>query len=366
MNKRVLLIGLGLIGGSIAMAIKKEHSCTIIGHDISADHANLAKRLSIIDTICTDLQKEAEMADLIVLATPVEETERLLEWFSDFNIPPGALITDVGSTKSRIMEKASSMVDKGITFIGGHPMAGSHKSGPGSAKTHLFENAFYMITPGPETPDQRIEELKDWLKGTRAKFIVMDAEKHDLLTGVVSHFPHVVAASLVRQVEHYSHAHHQVNDLAAGGFKDITRIASSSPVMWKDIIKHNKENILTFIDEWIMEMECVKDLVKSGSDQGLLDYFSGAKQYRDALPIKAKGAITSFYDLYVDIIDDVGVISRVTSILAEKKISITNIRVIEAREDIYGVLRVSFQSEGDRQQAKESLEHLQFTTYIAM
>ncbi|MGG1574020.1 prephenate dehydrogenase [Fictibacillus sp. NRS-1165] len=366
MNKRVLLIGLGLIGGSIAMAIKKEHSCTIIGHDISDDHANLAKRLRIIDSICTDLQTEAEMADLIVLATPVEETERLLDWFASLTQPPAALITDVGSTKSKIMEKASYLREKGITFIGGHPMAGSHKSGPGSAKAHLFENAFYMITPGPGTPDQRIEELKNWLKGTHAKFIVMEAEKHDLLTGVVSHFPHVVAASLVRQVQHYSKNYNQVNDLAAGGFKDITRIASSSPVMWKDIIKHNQENILTFIDEWIMEMESVKDLVKSGSDQGLLEYFSGAKQYRDALPIKAKGAITSFYDLYVDIIDDVGVISRVTSILAEKRISITNIRVIEAREDIYGVLRVSFQSEEDRQNAKESLEDLQFTTYIAI
>ncbi|RXY99029.1 prephenate dehydrogenase [Fictibacillus sp. S7] len=366
MKKRVLLIGLGLIGGSIAMAVKKEHECIIVGHDISRDHENLAKRLQIVDEICSDLEKEATTADLIVLATPVEETERLLDWFASFETPPKALITDVGSTKSKIMQKANKLQDKGIDFIGGHPMAGSHKSGPGSAKAHLFENAFYMMTPTPSTPDDKINELKEWLKGTHAKFIVMDAEKHDLLTGVVSHFPHVVAASLVRQVEQYANSHAQINDLAAGGFKDITRIASSSPAMWKDIIKHNKENILQLIDEWAYEMEYVKDLVKSENDQGLYNYFSGAKTYRDALPIKAKGAITSFYDLYVDIIDDIGVISRVTSILAENKLSITNIRVIEAREDIYGVLRISFQSEDDRQSAKESLEELQFTTYIAM
>lgn len=366
MKKRVLLVGLGLIGGSIAMAIKKEHQCTIVGHDISADHANLAKRLHIIDEVSEDLKGEAEAADFIVLATPVEETEKLLDWFTEFPTPPSALITDVGSTKNRIMKKAGELREKGVTFIGGHPMAGSHKSGPASAKAHLFENAFYMITPDQGTESSKIEELKTWLKGTNAKFIVMDAQKHDLLTGVVSHFPHVVAASLVRQVQHYSHDYAEINDLAAGGFKDITRIASSSPVMWKDIVKHNQENILTFIDEWITEMESVKELVHAADDEGLHSYFSGAKKYRDALPIKAKGAITSFYDLYVDILDDIGVISKVTSILAEQKLSITNIRVIEAREDVYGVLRVSFQSEEDRQKAKESLENLEFTTYIAM
>jgi prephenate dehydrogenase len=365
-KKQVLLIGAGLIGSSVALAIRKEHEAFIIGYDANAEHCKLAKMLHIIDEYTEDLQHHAEQSDLIILAAPVQETENLLETLASCKLKKSVLITDVGSTKSKIMKKAKLLEQQGVVFIGGHPMAGSHKTGAGSAKAHLFENAFYILTPFPSTPVEKLNELMDWLKGTNAKFVTMDAEEHDALTGVVSHFPHIIAASLVRQVKNHAERNDLVKALAAGGFRDITRIASSSPFMWRDIIRHNKQNILSLLDEWLEEMNEVRNIIQKEDAQELYDYFLGAKTYRDSLPIRTKGAIPSFYDLYVDVLDRAGVISDVTTLLANENISITNIRIIEAREDVFGVLRLSFQTEEDRAKAKQCLEASGYETYITI
>ncbi|WP_261134792.1 prephenate dehydrogenase [Bacillus sp. Marseille-Q3570] len=366
MKRRVLLVGVGLIGGSLALAIKKEHQVKIIGYDPNEENCMLAKRLEVIDDYTSELQTEAEQADLIILAAPVEETIKLLDEFRHYQFKQNVIITDVGSTKVNIVKKAEQLYDKGVTFIGGHPMAGSHKSGVGSAKVHLFENAFYVLTVFKKTTVGQVNKLKDWLKGTKANFQMMEPEEHDLVTGIISHFPHVMAASLVRQVKSHAHRNEHVTRLAAGGFKDITRIASSSPSMWRDIVRHNRQILLSLLDEWGKEMESVKRLVARGDGDEIYDYFLSAKKYRDAMPTGSKGAILAFHDLYIDVADHVGVISDVTTLLAKEKISITNIRIIEAREDVYGVLRLSFRSDEDRQQAKACLEDHQYQTYTTM
>lgn len=364
-SKIVLLIGVGLIGGSVALAIKKEHHARVIGYDVNIDNCKLAQKLGIIDDYTEIYERIAEKADLIILSCPVEIAECFLEKLSKLALKEDVLITDVGSTKGRIMEKAELLFGHSNAYIGGHPMAGSHKVGPGSAKAHLFENAYYVLTPS-QNANGKVDQLKEWLKGTKANFIIMDPKQHDLVTGVVSHFPHVVAASLVRQVQGHAAQDKNIQFLAAGGFRDITRIASSSPVMWRDIVQHNQPILLSLLEEWINEMREVKQLIERGDGEQLFTYFDGAKKFRDSLPVRAKGAITSFYDLYVDVLDKPGVISDITTILAEKSISITNIRIIEAREDVYGVLRISFQTEEDMESAKQSLESEGYETYISM
>ncbi len=155
-----------------------------------------------------------------------------------------------------------------------------------------------------------------------------------------------------------------MSQLAAGGFRDITRIASSSPTMWRDILLHNKESILMLLDKWSKEMEKVQTMLEQENADAIFDYFQTAKAFREGLPPREKGAIPSFYDLFVDIPDHPGVISDVTSILAEHEISLTNIRILETREDIMGVLSISFRSEEDRQRAKKHLEQAMYETYI--
>ncbi|MGN7311227.1 prephenate dehydrogenase [Alkalicoccobacillus gibsonii] len=362
MKREVVVIGLGLIGGSIALGIRKEHDVKMIGFDINDDQVRMAVSLGIIDEKAHSLKTAVATADLIVLAVPVAASEKLLTDMLSFTFKECAIITDVGSTKQTICAKAKELQNK-VSFVGGHPMAGSHKSGVSAAKVHLFENAFYVFTPDEATSPQVMDTLKDWLKGTKATFLEMSPEKHDEITGAISHFPHIIAASLVHHVETEEDRNPTVTRLAAGGFRDITRIASSSPEMWRDILLQNQSSLLRLLDTWDLEMQKVRSLLESSDSEGIFSYFEQAKHFREKLPERKKGAIPAFYDLFVDVPDHPGAISDVTSILAQSDISLTNIRILETREDIMGVLRLSFRSEEDREQAREQLGLHTFESY---
>lgn len=368
MKGRVFIIGLGLIGGSLALCIKKQHpEAVIVGYDINEKQKKLAKMLAVIDERAESIEEGARDADLIIISTPVKETESIIEYLATIPLKEGVIISDTGSTKSQIVHKAQCLKEKGISFIGGHPMAGSHKSGVIAAKEILFENAFYILTPEKETGEREIAMLKFWLAGTKAKFLVISPEEHDYITGVISHFPHIVAASLVRQAEKSSYEQPLVTRLAAGGFRDITRIASSSPEMWRDILLHNKDVLLQLLDNWKEEMEYISRLIKEENETEIYHYFSQAKQFRDDMPVREKGAIPAFYDLFVDIPDYPGVISEVTAYLAKERISITNIRIRETREEVYGTLVISFQTEEDREKAEKCIKkYTNFETSVGL
>lgn len=360
--EKIHLLGLGLIGGSIALAIKQEFpDSTIVGYDINQSQAEIAKTLTVIDEIALHQFAGIESADVIILATPVEQTLSIIQSLSKLSLKESVIITDVGSTKQKIIEYATKAFGSTVQFIGGHPMAGSHKSGVIAAKAHLFENAFYILTPTDHTSQKSLMLLKNVLKGTKAHFVEMTPGEHDGVTGVISHFPHIVAASLVHQAGRFEGSHPVIKRLAAGGFRDITRIASSSPAMWRDILLHNREKLIALFDDWQNEMNHVKELVHGLDGDALFAYFQEAKDFRDGLPEREKGAIPSFYDLYVDVPDYPGVISEITGYLAMEEISITNIRIIETREEIYGVLRLSFQTDVDRERAQKCIE--KYTDY---
>ncbi|WP_413309169.1 prephenate dehydrogenase [Bacillus sp. 1P10SD] len=355
MKGRVFVIGLGLIGGSLALCIQKEHKATIIGFDINSEQVRLAKMLGVIDEVAESIIDGAINADLIIIAAPVNETKQIIQLLSELPLNPNVIVTDTGSTKTKIVESSASLKEQGITFIGGHPMAGSHKSGVSAAKEILFENAFYLLTPESHIENSKVNQLKNWLKGTSAKFLIITPETHDYLTGIVSHFPHIIAASIVRQTEKLAEAENLIPRLTAGGFRDITRIASSSPEMWKDILLNNREILISLLEQWQDEMNGIKTLLENQNSGAIFNYFKQAKEFRDSLPQKEKGAIPAFYDLFVDVPDYPGVISEITGYLAKENISITNIRILETREDINGVLVISFQSEEDRQRAEQCI-----------
>jgi prephenate dehydrogenase len=281
---RVLLIGVGLIGGSLALAMKKHRHVTVVGADINTNEVQVANQLGIVDYVAEDIKTEAAQADYIVLATPVEYTTAWIHDLSTWKLKETVIVTDVGSTKGEIMKAAQGLNKKRISFIGGHPMAGSHTSGAVNARADLFCSARYILTPFENEQKEKIDALMHLLEPTGAQFIPLDAATHDQITGVVSHLPHVIATSLVRQVKGYSANNHLVTEMAAGGFRDITRIASSNPHMWRDILKQNRSMLLTLLDDWMKEMEQVKLLVEKGDGHELFDYFSDAKEFRDSLP----------------------------------------------------------------------------------
>ncbi len=351
MKGTVLLLGVGLIGGSIALSIKKEHNSRIIGYDVNFERARLATSLNIIDECVQDMKLATENADLIIIAAPVTETILILNELSNSSLKDGVIITDVGSTKKEIVETAHTCLPEYASFVGGHPMAGSHKSGVEASKEDLFENAFYVITEVEKTCKRAVEQLEDWLRGTRATFIKMKPEEHDHVAGVISHFPHIIASSLVQLAEHYHQETPIIQDLAAGGFKDITRIASSNPKMWSDILLHNRQPILEQFTVWMNQMEQIRQSIEQGDKEDIYYFFQHAKEFRDEFSTRKRGALQTYVDLFIDIPDSPGVLAEITNILAKHDINITNIEIIESREDIYGVLRVSFRNDDDRSKA---------------
>lgn len=362
MRGNVFIVGLGLIGGSLALTIKKQHpDCLIYGFDVNEEEIDKAIILKIIDKKAASFQEGAELADFIILSTPVLETEKLMEQLASLPLKENVLITDTGSTKKTIVEKAAILNEKGIQFVGGHPMAGSHKSGVTAAKAQLFENAFYIFTPGSNKAMEHINTLKELLSGTKARFIELTAEDHDEMTGILSHLPHVIASSLVDQAKDAQENYPLLSRLAAGGFRDITRIASSDPTMWASISLLNKDVLTRLLKQWIVKMNHITELIQEENFEKIYAFFQDAKVFRDELPAHSTGVIHAFYDLFIDIPDYPGIISEITGYLAEERISITNIRILETRDDVYGVLRISFQNEKDRSLAKECLENR--TTY---
>lgn len=367
MNQVVSIIGTGLIGGSLALNIKKHFKSNILikAYDVNESQLKLASSLGVIDQPADNLDEAICDADFVFLCTPVETLGELLEpVMLSPCLKEGAIVSDVGSTKVKIVERATqlSVYSKG-KFIGGHPMAGSHKSGVEAATDLLFENAYYVLTPSEQCTPNDVDKLKGILKATRAKLVEMTPEEHDKVVGVISHFPHVIASALVRHMHHYQAESDWYTLLAAGGFKDITRIASSNPKVWRDIILSNSEFIVDQMKEWQRLMNDVLSIIQSRDKEKIELFFRQAKEIRDGLPETRRGAIPSFFDLYVDIPDHPGVLGQVTTLLGIHKISITNIAILETREDIMGVLRLTFRHEKDMVKAEKVLSEANFPVY---
>lgn len=353
MNQTVLIVGLGLIGSSLAVCIKNEHpNVTVIGYDYQPETMTIAQQQKIIDGTATQFEEAAIEADIIILAGPIHTTIDYLEQLSHYQLKPTVLVTDVGSTKSEIVVYATQFP---FDFIGGHPMAGSHKSGVLAVDNRLFENAYFIFTPTVAI-SKRVVELKKLYRGTKAKFIELSPSEHDQITGMLSHLPHIIASSLVNQADDFSTDHPRARQLAAGGFRDITRIASSDPTMWTDILLSNKTLLVQLIDNWQTNMNQLKEWLQKNQKEAIYTFFENAKETRDTLPIHQQGAIPGFYDLFVNVPDYPGVIAEVTSLIAEAELSLVNVKILETREDIIGILQLSFKNEADLSSAKNYIE----------
>lgn len=355
-------IGLGLIGGSIAKKIKYDSPTTKIYATASrqstieeAYHEGLIENSSLLDI------KDFANCDIIFLCAPVQKNLEYLKALKDV-IKPSCYITDVGSTKGEIHRE---IIRLGMehNFIGGHPMTGSEKTGITNANRYLLENAYYIITPTSVTPTEDIEKFRKWVESFGSIPMVMDYEVHDYATASISHLPHMIAFSLVNLVKESDDNNETMKTIAAGGFKDITRIASSSPIMWENICSSNKEMLIKQMNRYISILNELKDNIQADNTNELLAFFESAKDYRDSITIPSKKSQLKIHEIYLDLADETGGIALISGILAQNNISIKNIGIINNREFEDGVLRIEFYEDAAKVKAITILQKNNYHIY---
>jgi prephenate dehydrogenase len=248
-----------------------------------------------------------------------------------------------------------------INFIGGHPMAGSEKTGYKSAKEYLFENAFYILAPSDNTTDEQLETMKNIAKYIGATPVVIDSDKHDYSVAAISHAPHIIASALVNTVKKLDDDDKYMHTLAAGGFKDITRIASSSPEVWTGICSDNREKIITVLDAFIDTLENVKEHIENKDD--ISSYFETAREYRNSFDVRNANTVCNKYDIYADVTDQPGAIASIATVLSVNGINIKNIGVVNNREYNDGVLHIVLDNYNDKQKSIEILSNMNYTIY---
>ncbi len=360
--EKIGFIGLGLIGGSIAKTIRRIHpEITLIAYDINQDALNLALEEQIITSAYLELTEDFSDCQYIFLCAPVQKNAEFLAKLSNF-AGEHCIITDVGSVKTSIHREVSN-TKIAPYFIGGHPMTGSEKNGYEHSTSYLLENAYYILTPEPETSPDAVAEFQAFISSLGAIAMVLNYEEHDFITAAISHLPHILASSLVTLVKNLDNDSETMKTIAAGGFKDITRIASSSPVMWQQICLTNREQILKLIDLFIDSLLVAKKRIFSSNRQELFEFFQTAKDYRDSITITHSGAIPKVYEFYCDMADETGGIATLATILSDHHISIKNIGIIHNREFQEGVLHMEFYDETARNNAVTLLRNCQYTVY---
>ncbi len=361
MPDKIGFIGLGLIGGSIAKTIHRIHpQIRLIAYEPDAGSLELAAKEGVISKGYTDITEDFAQCKYIFLCAPVQKNAEFLARLSDF-AGENCIITDVGSVKNAIHKALPREIAP--YFIGGHPMAGSEKSGYANATAYLLENAYYILTPTADTDTKAVEEFRGFISSLGAITMILDYQSHDFITAAISHLPHILASSLVNLVQDIDNDAGAMKAVAAGGFRDITRIASSSPAMWQQICLTNREQLLKLIDLFISSLTAARGLICDSASEELFSFFQSAKDYRDSLTISSSGPLPKVYEIYCDMVDEAGGIAALATILSSHGISIKNIGIIHNREFLDGVLHMEFYEEDARKEAVSLLRQYHYTVY---
>ncbi len=362
-NLTIGFIGLGLIGGSVAKSLKRVFpDFKIIAYNRSPRARTMALKDGTADIVTESIDETFTPCDYIFLCTPVEHNVMYLNLLKDI-IKKECIITDVGSVKGNIHDAVRKQ-NLSHNFIGGHPMAGSEKTGYENASSYLLENAYYAITPAEHSPAERVSEFTEIVSAIGAIPVILNYEEHDYAVAAISHVPHLIAASLVNLVHDRDSKNQTMRLLAAGGFKDITRIASSSPEMWQQICSTNIDNIAELLEYYIVSLTDIRNSILSNDFNAIYQLFHSSREYRNSFSDSRTGPIHKSYELYLDLIDESGAISNVASILADEAISIKNIGIVHNREFEDGVLKIEFYSQAELDTASSLLPRAGYKIYV--
>lgn len=355
--KKVAIIGLGVIGGSLGKALKsRKPEISVYGIDVDQYIINEAVKRNIIDWGTTVLLDGIKQADLVVLAVPVSS---MIETAVEIkkHLKPGAIITDVGSTKENIVKSLEQVFKGSNSFVGGHPMAGSEKWGLFGANELLFENAAYVLTPTENTSLSALEKVRSIVEDLGAHVIILSPGEHDQKVAAVSHLPHLLASVLVNTVGDLEDNEGGYFSLAAGGFRDSTRIAASQSKMWCDILQQNSSSILPLVQSLKIMLDEIEDTIQRNDSDKLAEFLSLARTRRETVPMGMKGILPQLFYISVTVPDKPGIISEITNNLASQNINISDIEIQLVREEYEGTIRLGFRTEKARDNALITLEY---------
>lgn len=351
----ISIIGLGVIGGSLGLAIKQNNPRVVVTGFDRPQQIERALHRDAIDIGASSLSAAVHDADIVFLCTPVSSILSLIPDIAS-QIKKNAIVTDVGSTKSKIVRTAKKLFRSNGIFIGGHPMAGSEGKGVEFADALLFQNATYMLC-AEQSQKRKISALTSLLHSIGARVLFLSAKEHDAVAATISHLPQLVAVAMMTMVGKKNKTNPAFLQLAAGGFRDITRIASSPYEMWRDILASNSKEIRSIIKEFSSLLNRFEtDLRTQHTQTNFADRFRNAKTLRDAIPKNSKGFLHPLFEVYISVEDKPGVLARLTTALYKAGINIKDIELLKIRDGRGGTFRISFDSKADAEKAKQVLK----------
>ena len=320
---RAVVVGTGLVGGSIGMRLRRE-GWHVTGRDRDLARASRALALGALDAVGDDPE-----ADVTFVATPVRAVAE--EARAALAAGPG-LVTDVGSVKASIVDAVAD-----ARFVGGHPMAGSEQEGIEGATADLFEGASWVLTPTAGTDAAAYSQVRQIIGTLGAEVVALLPERHDVLVAIVSHVPHLTAATLMRLADTRSEEHRALLRLAAGGFRDMTRIASGHPGIWPDICSDNRAAIIDVLDDLTAALGRMREIVAADDRRGLLDALERARAARVNLPARLRTA-DDLREVRVPVPDRPGVLADVTTLATDLDVNIVDLEIAHSTEGAQGVL----------------------------
>jgi cyclohexadieny/prephenate dehydrogenase len=284
MFEKIALIGIGLIGSSLARVIRREALASHIAISTrSAITLNRAEQLGLGDSYTTDAASAVRDADLVIVSVPVGASEQVAKEIAPA-LKKGAIVTDVGSTKASVIAQMQPHIPEGVHFIPGHPLAGTEKSGPDAGFADLFQNRWCIFTPLPDTDPAALEKLSDFWRRCGANIDTMDPSHHDMTLAIVSHLPHIIAYNIVGTADDLETVtKSEVIKYSASGFRDFTRLAASDPTMWRDVCLHNKDAILEMLARFSEDLASLQRAIRWGDGDKLFDLFTRTRAVRRSI-----------------------------------------------------------------------------------
>lgn len=348
------ILGTGLIGGSLGLAMRAEGAAgRIIGYDADAEMLGLALEKGAVDEVAASAEELAAACEIIFVAVPVRAIAGVLEEIAPA-LRPGTILSDVGSVKEHVVKAAADILPRHSHFIAGHPLAGSEQSGVGFADPDLFRGAYYVLTPSEDCDAEAYSRLHSLLTVVGARVIAMEPRQHDRAVSVISHLPHVMAMALMNLALERAEEYPLLR-LAAGGFRDMTRIAASDSALWLDILLENREAVGESLREGVASMMRIAELLETGGEDELLRWMRRASTGRQSIAPVLGESLAGFYGVTLAVDDRPGVISDVTLTVGELGINIEDIELMHPLESGQGLLRLTFSGEEGAARAAEAL-----------